>query len=145
MYARAKDKHLSLSCQENDPNNGQGDYKIAQRSKRISSVAKLGTLLWEFIQRKSITLHFETIYSYYNNLTKPYQQMKIHLGKEIRQRLDENKKTVVWFSRQLNCSRTNVYKIFEKEHLDTGLLACISTILERDFFALLSEDYRSSN
>lgn len=145
MYARVKDRCLSLFCQENAPNEDQGYHKIAQRSKRISSVTQLGTLLWEFIQRKSITLQIETIYFYYNNLTKPYLQMKIHLGKEIRQRLDENKKTVVWFSRQLNCSRTNVYKIFEKEHLDTGLLARISTILERDFFALLSEDYRSSN
>lgn len=70
--------------------------------------------------------------------------MKIHLGKEIRQRLDAKRKTVVWFSRQLNCSRTNVYKIFEKEHLDTGLLARISGILEYDFFALLSEDYQSN-
>lgn len=80
-------------------------------------------------------------------LQQPHQtnlQMKIHLGKEIRRHLDDKGKTVVWFSHQLNCSRTNVYKIFEKEHLDTGLLARISTILDYDFFAMLSEDFRQS-
>lgn len=89
-------------------------------------------------------MQFQIKIFFYNNLTKTNLQMKIHLGKEIRRHLDDKGKTVVWFSHQLNCSRTNVYKIFEKEHLDTGLLARISTILNYDFFAMLSEDFRQS-
>ncbi len=68
--------------------------------------------------------------------------MEIHIGKLVRQRLDENGHSVVWLARQLTCSRTNVYKIFEKSHLDTLMLARISTILRYDFFALLSDSLR---
>lgn len=63
------------------------------------------------------------------------------LGELIRQRLSEQKHTVVWFSQQLACSRTNVYKIFEKDHLDTRLLMRICSILEFDYFKVLSERY----
>lgn len=60
--------------------------------------------------------------------------MNIHVGQEIRNRLDEKGHTVVWLAEALACSRTNVYKIFEKPHMDTDMLARISTILEFDFF-----------
>lgn len=54
------------------------------------------------------------------------------------------KATVTWFAGQLGCSRTNVYKIFCKEHIDTGLLMRISRIMGYNFFqvynaALLAE------
>lgn len=39
--------------------------------------------------------------------------MEIHIGSLIRRRLDEKGYSVVWLARQLACSRTNVYKIFE--------------------------------
>lgn len=66
----------------------------------------------------------------------------MNIGNYIRLRLSEQDKSVVWLSKQLACSRTNVYKIFEKDHLDTGLLIRISVILRYDFFKLLSEEYR---
>jgi predicted transcriptional regulator len=65
------------------------------------------------------------------------------IGALIRKKLKE-KNTVVWFSKQLNCSRTNVYKIFERKSLDTTELMRISKILEYDFFADLSECYKSN-
>ena len=68
--------------------------------------------------------------------------MEIHIGKLVRQRLDENGHTVVWLARQLTCSRTNVYKIFEKSHLDTEMLARISVVLHYDFFSILSSSLR---
>lgn len=40
--------------------------------------------------------------------------MEYHIGQKIRERLDEKEHSVVWLARQLACSRTNVYKIFEK-------------------------------
>lgn len=66
----------------------------------------------------------------------------MEIGKLIRERLEAQGHTVVWLSQQLACSRTNVYKIFEKDHLDTLLLMRICVILEYDFFKALSENYR---
>lgn len=65
------------------------------------------------------------------------------IGSLIRRRLDEKGYSVVWLARQLACSRTNVYKIFEKPHIDTDMLARISTVLDYDFFILLSKSFRN--
>lgn len=59
--------------------------------------------------------------------------------------MEERQKTVVWLAEQLSCSRTNVYKIFEKYSVDTDQLVRISTILDFDFFSLYSENVRISN
>lgn len=66
----------------------------------------------------------------------------LHIGKLIRQKMEERQITVVWLARRLSCSRTNVYKIFDKYSLDTEVLAKISDILEYDFFSLYSEEIR---
>ena len=68
--------------------------------------------------------------------------LMIHIGKQIRQKMEEHQKTVVWLAEQLSCSRTNVYKIFDKYSLDTEMLARISTIIEFDFFSLYSKDVK---
>lgn len=59
--------------------------------------------------------------------------------------MEERQKTVVWLAEQLSCSRTNVYKIFDKYSVDTDQLVRISTILDFDFFSLYSENVRISN
>lgn len=64
--------------------------------------------------------------------------MTMHIGKLIREQVEKQGKTVVWFARQLSCSRTNVYKIFERPSIDTSLLMRISNILQYNFF----NDYR---
>lgn len=71
--------------------------------------------------------------------------MEYHIGQKIRERLDEKEHSVVWPARQLACSRTNVYKIFEKAHIDTQMLTRISLILEYDFFAVLSSELRKQD
>lgn len=68
--------------------------------------------------------------------------MNIHVGQEIRRRLEEKNCTVVWLAHQLSCSRTNMYKIFEKPHLDSEMFQRISVALDYDFFALLSYQLR---
>lgn len=68
----------------------------------------------------------------------------IHIGKQIRLKMEECKKTVVWLAEQLSCSRTNVYKIFDKYSIDTEMLARISTILDFDFFSLYSKDIKEN-
>lgn len=64
--------------------------------------------------------------------------MQIHIGRSIRQRLDESGHSVVWFAGQLSLSRSNVYLLFEKRSIDTNTLLRISLILDYDFFALYS-------
>lgn len=59
--------------------------------------------------------------------------------------MEEHQKTVVWLAEQLSCSRTNVYKIFDKYSVDTEMLARISTILDFDFFSLYSEDIKKNS
>ena len=66
----------------------------------------------------------------------------MHIGTRIRKQLNERNQTVVWLARQLACSRTNVYKIFDKSNLDTALLMRISIILNYDFFKLYSEQFQ---
>ena len=65
--------------------------------------------------------------------------MPLHIGHEIQQELRRQERSVAWFARRLACDRTNVYRIFDKESLDTRLLMRISTILVRDFFVLYSQ------
>ena len=62
------------------------------------------------------------------------------IGSLIKEKLQEQKKTTVWFSKELGCSRTNVYKIFERESINTGDLYRICQILEFNFFKVYSED-----
>lgn len=63
----------------------------------------------------------------------------MHIGKRIKQLVQERKMTVSDFARAIPCSRANVYKIFRKETIDTGLLQQIGQILGYDFFKDLSK------
>lgn len=51
----------------------------------------------------------------------------------------EQGRSIKWFSNQLGCSRDNVYKIYQRQFIDTDLLYKISMILDYDFFADYSE------
>lgn len=62
---------------------------------------------------------------------------EIHIGKKIREKLDEQGRSIKWFSDKLGCCRDNIYKIFQRKYIDTGLLFKISQVLDYDFF----EDY----
>ena len=64
----------------------------------------------------------------------------IKIGEIIREQLRDQGKTVVWFARQLSCSRNNVYKIFHSYSISTQELLRISKILNYDFFAVYSDD-----
>lgn len=66
----------------------------------------------------------------------------IHIGKLIENELHRQERSVTWFARKLYCDRTNVYKIFKKQSIDTELLLRISEILQCDFFLPYSETCR---
>ena len=67
----------------------------------------------------------------------------IHIGQLIRQELEDQGRSVVWFAQRLAYSRANVYKIFEKSSIDTGLLLRISSLLGTDFFKVYTADWEN--
>ena len=64
----------------------------------------------------------------------------MHIGQRIKEVLTQKHKPVTWLAKEINCERTNVYNIFSRKDISTGLLEKISIILEHDFFKDLSED-----
>lgn len=64
----------------------------------------------------------------------------LHIGKEIQNVVKEKNCTVSWLARELSCSRTNVYKIFERPYIDTITLYRVSLVLNHDFFAHYTHD-----
>lgn len=66
-------------------------------------------------------------------------KQNLHIGQCIKARLEKEGRTTVWLAQQLGCHRTNLYNIYEKQTIDTGVLLRISKILEYDFFQLYSE------
>ena len=66
----------------------------------------------------------------------------MHIGQLIKEELESQGKTVVWFAKQLSYSRTNVYKIFEKSSIDTDVLYRISCILHHDFFKVYADSLK---
>lgn len=69
-----------------------------------------------------------------------------HVGKMIKTVFDKQTKehTASWLAEQLHCDRTNVYKIFHRKTIDTGVLMRISQILDHNFFLDLSAKFESS-
>ena len=77
---------------------------------------------------------------------KPLKQYngKVEIGSVIKDRLQASRHSVVWLATQLECSRTNVYKIFGKKSIGTEELFKISEVLKYDFFKIYSNklDYK---
>lgn len=63
------------------------------------------------------------------------------IGERIKQELKRQGKTSVWLAKQLGCHRTNIYKVYAKATIDTGMLMHISKILGYNFFKLYSDEY----
>lgn len=65
---------------------------------------------------------------------------EIHIGRIIRQQMIKNKISVIGLSRQLDCSRTNVYKILDRHSVDTDTLMKLSLLIGLDFFKIYSAE-----
>ena len=63
---------------------------------------------------------------------------EIHIGQRIREVFTTKGISVTEFARRINKSRENIYSIFSRKTIDTGLLLTISKVLEYDFFILFS-------
>lgn len=64
------------------------------------------------------------------------------IGQLIKEELASQERTVSWFARKLHLDRSNIYRLFQKNSVDTDLLGRISLILDRDFFEELSSNFR---
>jgi len=65
---------------------------------------------------------------------KAQRPLTIHIGKIIRQHLEEAGMTKSEFARRINTSPQNIYGIFKRQSIDTELLRDISRVLGYDFF-----------
>ena len=63
----------------------------------------------------------------------------IHIGRLVEQEFREQGRSATWLAKRIHCTRTNIYKIFEKENMDVYQLREISLALGVDFFRILSE------
>ncbi|MFZ6009653.1 MAG: hypothetical protein ACOYXT_04835 [Bacteroidota bacterium] len=60
--------------------------------------------------------------------------MTVEIGHKIKEVFDNRNMKLTEFADQLGTVRQNVYRIFKKRHLDTGLLLKISQVLNHNFF-----------
>lgn len=74
--------------------------------------------------------------------SRPSKMPMLPIGQLIKEELASQERTVSWFARKLHLDRSNVYRLFQKNSVDTDLLGRISLILDRDFFEELSLSFR---
>ena len=69
----------------------------------------------------------------------------VHLGTMVKRELKDQGRSVVWLARTINMERSSIYKIFERNSIDVGLLIRISLVMNHDFFldvsTLIRENY----
>ncbi|MBQ2352459.1 MAG: XRE family transcriptional regulator [Bacteroidales bacterium] len=69
---------------------------------------------------------------------------QFHIGKLIKAKLDEQGRKASWLAKQVNCTRFNIYKVFQRESIDTKLLIEISNALDYNFFECYAKFLDSS-
>lgn len=68
----------------------------------------------------------------------------LHIGSCIQAELKRQERSVMWFARKLNCDRSNIYNIFQRNTIDTELLMRISIVLNHNFFIDYVQDFENS-
>ena len=58
----------------------------------------------------------------------------VEIGQKIKEVFDNRNMKLTDFADELGTVRQNVYRIFKKRHVDTGLLLKISQVLHHNFF-----------
>ena len=66
---------------------------------------------------------------------------ELHIGKLIRQQLRNNGQSVVWLTKQLNCDRSKLHRIFKSPTIYCDDLWQLSVILKHNFFLDLSDRF----
>ncbi len=65
---------------------------------------------------------------------------KLHIGECIKERAKELRIGATEFGKLINTSKQNIYGIYKRRTIDTGLLKKISEALDYDFFKLYASD-----
>ena len=73
-----------------------------------------------------------------------YQNDGFHIGQLIKAELARQGRSITWLAAQVNCTRENMYKLFQRPWINTDLLFQISKALNYDFFMICSEHYQRS-
>ncbi len=68
-----------------------------------------------------------------------------HIGELIKLELEKQERSISWLARKLSCDRTKVYRLLQKNSVDTYDLARISILLSHDFFADLSDSLKKDD
>lgn len=68
----------------------------------------------------------------------------INIGQSIKEELKRQDRTISWLARKLNCHRSVVYRLLDKNSIDSAMLKNISVILNHNFFKELSEEIERS-
>src|SRR5687768_8593924 len=71
--------------------------------------------------------------------------MAVEIGHKIKEVFDHQHIKLTDFADELGTVRQNVYRIFKKRHLDTGLLLKISQVLNHNFFQYYVTDSGAAN
>ena len=66
--------------------------------------------------------------------TKSRKEMEIHIGQLIKDEFDRQGRRATWLAAELNCNRSNVYSIFQRDNIDVEMLIKISAALQHNFF-----------
>ncbi len=69
----------------------------------------------------------------------------MHIGNRIEEIFRSQGRNVKWFAEKLCYDRRNIYKIFQKESIDTTLLKKISLLLNHNFFQNLAEEIENDS
>lgn len=64
------------------------------------------------------------------------------IGKIIKEELNKQGKTTVWLAEKLGCHRTNIYKVYRRATIDTGMLHHICQLLNIHLFKVYSDALR---
>ena len=64
---------------------------------------------------------------------------KIHIGYLIKGKMEKDRKSKQWLADNIDCCRTNVYRIIDRPSIDTELLHRISLALRKNFFDDLAD------
>lgn len=70
---------------------------------------------------------------------------ELHIGKLIRDKLNENGQSASWLAKKVHCDCSNFNKLLKKDHIDTKLLLRISEVLHFDFFNCYSESLKNED
>jgi plasmid maintenance system antidote protein VapI len=67
---------------------------------------------------------------------------ELNLGEIIKQKLEEQERSVAWLAKKIPIDRSNLYKILQQSYIPHNVLWRISKVLDYDFFKYYSENLK---